>query len=353
MYLIVASVTKSDSLLPPRSELITVTLNTHDGWSKVPLLVPYDSLRREQNTLVEVLVHLETHESGLRDSWLREFLGLAVELYRMRSLNEEPNAIKLDLKDRWHVARDIERDNDNVEAVWYLVQLSDWIMHFLEDLMRECVFLADDNDQRENTDSESTDKMPSRMLHLLHPYSLDHVRVALKDIKHFYDQLTGYNAVGENAKIAKNVLVDLVEWSGVRLSALDSILASIAEDVKDIDTVALTESLAHCRPLPALDVHLRKIVDKIIRSEALDKPRLFISPAELISGFARMDISGDTGARDPRDIPLSKGSGSSTTVADNQTRQPVASTFLQTSVACYLLRKYIFELFSMIQTERH
>jgi hypothetical protein len=160
--------------------------------------------------------------------------------------------------------------------------------------------------------------MSTTFLHLLHPYALGHLRATLDDVRNFYEQLAKYPAVGENAQIAKNVIVDVVECSGIKLTVLDDVLAAVAEDLKGIDgeldvplrreyahglvAVLLSQSLAQCRVVPALTADVRKLVDRVARSEALDKARLFINPAELISGFARMDVSGGSSTDSPRDI---------------------------------------------------
>ena len=53
----------------------------------------------------------------------------------------------------------------------------------------------------------------------------------------------------------------------------------------------LRRSLASCSPVPALRPQIRKVVDKVLPSKAIDRARLFIKPTELSDGVARLALS--------------------------------------------------------------
>ena len=53
----------------------------------------------------------------------------------------------------------------------------------------------------------------------------------------------------------------------------------------------LRRSLASCAPVPALKPHIRKAIDKILGSKAIDRARLFIKPSDLIDGVTRLSVS--------------------------------------------------------------
>lgn len=53
----------------------------------------------------------------------------------------------------------------------------------------------------------------------------------------------------------------------------------------------LRRSLASCCPVPALKPQIRRAVDKVLRSKSIDRARLFIKPAELSDGVARLALS--------------------------------------------------------------
>lgn len=72
------------------------------------------------------------------------------------------------------------------------------------------------------------------LLHLGHPYALANLRSLLAHVKSFRQLLGGLSVRGENAQIARNVLVDLVDCSGLNLSSLDSLLAECLRDAQSL-----------------------------------------------------------------------------------------------------------------------
>lgn len=71
-------------------------------------------------------------------------------------------------------------------------------------------------------------------LHLVHPYALKNFKTAIGNVHRFRNYLRSLTAGGENAQIARDVLLDLVDCCGVDLEALGSLLESVAEDVKSL-----------------------------------------------------------------------------------------------------------------------
>ncbi len=53
----------------------------------------------------------------------------------------------------------------------------------------------------------------------------------------------------------------------------------------------LQRSLATSSPVPALAPHVRKVIDKISKSKAIDRARLFIKPSDLSDGITRLTLS--------------------------------------------------------------
>ena len=60
-------------------------------------------------------------------------------------------------------------------------------------------------------------------------------RRVYQDVKRFYERLRHYHAIGDNSQLAKTVLLDLVQCSGVNLLALEPVLSNIADSVSHFD----------------------------------------------------------------------------------------------------------------------
>ncbi|VDB83058.1 unnamed protein product [Peniophora sp. CBMAI 1063] len=256
-------------------------------------------LPHAERILFESVICIEGCVEGIRPVHEHDFLGLLVGVYRTRWRNTEPSEMKDDLNLRWHTAHDMcsimtvhkafvfckERDNDSFEAVWQLIQLSNWFIAFTQDLLRECSLLYDAGEDSPN------ESLAPIFVHLLYPTNLRRLHTLLRDVKDFYEQLSQHKTVGENSQIAKHVLNDAVDCSGVKLAELDKALDAVEEAVKEMDNPLLARSLAYCRPVPELTTEIRSLATKIVEAGAIDKPQLFINAPDLISGFLRMDLA--------------------------------------------------------------
>lgn len=145
------------------------------------------------------------------------------------------------------------------------------------------------------------------LLHLVHPRALDHLNSALTHVRRFRTHLGSLSARGENAQIAKDVLVDLVDCSGVDLGLLLEVLRDAkgvsgmyqlfeeSETVIEVDNGTAEDSrrsLAHCRPTPETYSFLQETIQKLQASPSVaDKTRLFVKPYELVDGLARLSVA--------------------------------------------------------------
>lgn len=55
---------------------------------------------------------------------------------------------------------------------------------------------------------------------MVHPYVLKHMLIAVDHVKRFRDHIGSLSAKGENAQIAKDVLMDAIDYSGIHLDVL-------------------------------------------------------------------------------------------------------------------------------------
>jgi len=96
------------------------------------------------------------------------------------------------------------------------------------------------------------------------------------------------SASEENSQIAKSVLVDLIDCSGVDLNALEPLLSDLLVEAMNFGVEDTRRSLALCEPTSAMGPHIRKAINKVAYAPVVDKPRLFIKPFELMDGVPQI-----------------------------------------------------------------
>ncbi|KAI0054153.1 hypothetical protein FA95DRAFT_1480491 [Auriscalpium vulgare] len=298
------------------------------------LSLPSTPLAEVEDVLFRAISGLEGRDDGLRSLRLHDFLGVLVEVYRTRAQRVHNDVEKEELTVRWKTAQDlcslmachgafddcengdfgvfygqfmsgVGFDRTPTDAVWPLSRLSAWTMDFLENLMKECVLEGDSGPQESDAQPGTIADILPIFIYLLHPEALTRLRTSIADVKRFYETLGRLNASGETAQLAKNILIDYVDSSGVNLKELDNILVQISEELKGSND-DMRRSLASCHPMPSLSASLRKVVTKISESKAIDKPRLFIKPSDLVTGIASMQLLDGSRMTESRDI-ISKG----------------------------------------------
>lgn len=195
-----------------------------------------------------------------------------------------------------HFSRDGNDRTDHLylEAIWQLVSLSVWAIGFLERLMKECLLTADLIDTPANgnefqpklepvddTDiftlegmffcilhslwsgsptSESKrcpDGSPLDspiLLHLTHPFILPNLIGVIMHVNRFYHSLSALTPKGENSQIARDILMDVIDCSGLDLRGIEDILKVLMPDVRSI-----SGELVYPVPLSqALNLHNRR-----------------------------------------------------------------------------------------------
>ncbi|KAI0333503.1 hypothetical protein GY45DRAFT_1319460 [Cubamyces sp. BRFM 1775] len=262
------------------------------------------------NTLYNAFAIMEADSYGLMDVWTMELLGVATEVYNFRAQRLDRGPEKDLCTTRWQTAHDItslkaccdafeacqEGDVYDLDAVWQMVGLSGWIIELVERLFRECVLVGDNPAAAPSTpkDRDIPDGLSLDnpiFLHLAHPFALKWLHTALEHVKRFRTHVGRLSARGENSHIAKDVLMDITDSSGVDLQPLGPVLSEVLQDCKTLDAQELRRSLASCAPVPALKPHIRKAIDKILGSKAIDRARLFIKPSDLVDGVTKLSVS--------------------------------------------------------------
>lgn len=76
----------------------------------------------------------------------------------------------------------------------------------------------------------------SILLHLTHPFALQNICVALGHVKQYRAYLGSLSARGENAQIARDVLVDLIDSSGVDFTALVTLLSTTVQNAQALNS---------------------------------------------------------------------------------------------------------------------
>ncbi|EMD37984.1 hypothetical protein CERSUDRAFT_113104 [Gelatoporia subvermispora B] len=293
------------------------------------LSLPTAPLEAISQTLYHALTLLSLDSNGLLDMWTANMLSAATEVYLARAKKVDGEE-KDQLTQSWKFAHDIaslsaccsafedcqEGDEYDLDAVWQLVGVSGWLIEMLERLLRLCIVTghASDAPQEKTFTFEDTassiSPLPSLdapdFLLLGHPFALSRLYSALMHVKRFRDQVTSLSPKGENAYLARDTLIDIVGNSGIDLGALSSVLHSFMQETNFASAEDLRLSLAACCPTPSLKPHLRKIAEKIQNSDVVDRPRLFIKPADLVDGVNRLSMEAQPAKEKGIDV-VSKG----------------------------------------------
>ena len=77
-----------------------------------------------------------------------------------------------------------------------------------------------------------TKALASTLLHLVHPYAFQNLKEAITHVKRFRDELDPLPPRCESAQIAKDILMDAADSSGVDLKSLLHVLDEIKSQLK-------------------------------------------------------------------------------------------------------------------------
>ncbi|KAJ3922324.1 hypothetical protein F5877DRAFT_26719, partial [Lentinula edodes] len=72
-------------------------------------------------------------------------------------------------------------------------------------------------------------------MHLVHIQALRNLRIALGHVNRFRKYLIGLTPRTENSQLSKEVLLDLVDYSGIDISGLDKIFQELENFVQKFD----------------------------------------------------------------------------------------------------------------------
>ncbi|KAG6899741.1 hypothetical protein C0993_007270 [Termitomyces sp. T159_Od127] len=159
-----------------------------------------------------------------------------------------------------------------VDAVWQLISLSTWIVSLTEKLLKECVMSSnlDLYDSEKENDGDVSMSSSSQLLdapvllHICHPYFLDNFVTALSHVQRFCVYVKSLTPRGRTAQIARDITVDLINNSGIDVSALLATLEQTRQEAKVVDE--------HCVTQPSV----------------LTKATLFIKPHDLVDGLGNL-----------------------------------------------------------------
>ncbi|KZT09518.1 uncharacterized protein LAESUDRAFT_508521 [Laetiporus sulphureus 93-53] len=262
------------------------------------------------NTLKKVLSLLQKGPNGQFELWADEVLGVATEVYLEGARHAANDGNREGLAARWKIAHEIlslraccsafeqcqEGQAYDLDAIWQLVCLTRWFVEFLEELLKNCVLASDSLKLTSEADPSLRPSSPSldfsNFLHLIHPLSLGQVLDMLNHVKRFRDHISSLSAKSENAQIAKDVLMDIVTSSGIKLDQLRQELGQTLQRAKGLSTDDLQLALVSCSPLPSFKRHIHEVIDTLVNSKTVDRRHLFVRPADLVDGLAGADVMG-------------------------------------------------------------
>ncbi|KAJ7172400.1 hypothetical protein C8R46DRAFT_147163 [Mycena filopes] len=284
---------------PPVSVRLAVSLLSGTSTTDLShlLALPSMTLDEVSETLFQALILAENGQDKGTLTW--RALGVVLETYKMRAQKVGSEVEREILEARWQTALDMcsiaacnaafedckEDDGFDLDAVWQLVGLSTWIVGFVEKLLKECVLCSDLAPSQSNP---SPTPPSSILLHLAHPYPLRSLHAAVRNVTRFKNKIGSLSASEENSQIAKSVLVDLLDCSGVDLAALEPVLSELLVEAKKIGVEDTRRSQALCEPTGSMASHIRKAIETIAVAPIVNKPRLFIKPFELMDGVPQI-----------------------------------------------------------------
>ncbi|EPS98539.1 hypothetical protein FOMPIDRAFT_143657 [Fomitopsis schrenkii] len=288
-----------------------------------PLISPAVSVQTAVDILSEVLLYFNEESPSLREMWTAEVLRLASEIYWTKASRTEGGE-KASLLARWRTIHDIcslsaclnafsmcyEDQIYDLGDIWHLVCFSNWFIEFLEGVLREAVLAGDESALSMKGTVLALARVPSLsaavFVHLVHPYSLGRIRSILRYIKRFRDHIASLTAKGENAQIAREVLLDVVDCSGIEFDRLGAVLGEIYQGVQGANENDLQQTLLGGMPRTSLIPSVRGAVEKIASGGGVNRARLFIKPGDLVDGVARLSMV-DQHLKDKHRDVVSKG----------------------------------------------
>ncbi|KAG1891108.1 hypothetical protein F4604DRAFT_1704316 [Suillus subluteus] len=343
----------------PLAQALTIALQSRRSTADIShiLSLPSTPATMLHDTLFGTLTSYEVNARlGTANSFtMVDVMGVAVEIYRARARqtqNEDEkerylmlsrNALNVCSVSACFAAFEDcqESEEYDLEPVWQLISLSTWVVAFLEDLMKECVFLADLADPTPNTSLNPNEVMPKEepmddnpflrnwltspfqqatdqsphsvsldapiLLHLVHPLALTNLRAVVFHVSSFHRYLASMTAKRENSQFARDTMLDLISSSGLDLKVLEDILSTAIPEASAIPVEEIMASFAEGHPVPAQHGQLKKTIRSLTTSSAIDRPRLFIKSSDLVDGFANLSASDRPVGDDPGMDVVTKG----------------------------------------------
>ncbi|OJA14296.1 hypothetical protein AZE42_10485 [Rhizopogon vesiculosus] len=333
----------------PLAQALTSALQSRRSTADIShiLSLPSTPATMLHDTLFGTLISYEVNaRNGIANSFsIVDVMGAAVETYRARARQtknddekEKCLALARNALNVCSIAACLtafedckEGDGYDLVAVWQLISLAAWVIDFLEVLMKECVFLADlaepnpnlslnsnlalkeepmdDDPFLRNSMNQSPRSVPLDapiLLHLVHPLALTNLTAVVFHVNRFHQYLTSMTPKQENSRYARDIMLDLVNSSGLVLKVLEDILSTAIPEASAIPTEEAIASFAEGHPVPAQHEQLKKIIRSLTTSSAIDKPRLFLKSSDLVDGFANLSTSDRPSGDDPgMDVTLS------------------------------------------------
>ncbi|KAG2157205.1 hypothetical protein DEU56DRAFT_763462 [Suillus clintonianus] len=337
----------------PLAQALTIALQSRRSTADIShiLSLPSTPATMLHDTLFGTLTSYEVNaRHGTANSFsMVDVMGAAVEIYRARARrtkNEDEkekylmlsrNALNVCSVSACLAAFEDcqESEGYDLEPVWQLISLSTWVVAFLEELMKECVFLADLADPTPNMSQKSNEVIPKEepmddnpflrdsanqsssphsasfdtpiLLHLVHPLALTNLRAVTFHVNCFHQYLASMTAKRENSQFARDIMLDLVSSSGLDLKVLEDILSTAIPEASAIPVEEVMASFAEGHAVPAQHDQLKKTIRSLTTSSAIDKPQLFIKSFDLVDGFASLSASDSPPGDDPGTDVVTKG----------------------------------------------
>ncbi|KLO14499.1 hypothetical protein SCHPADRAFT_939554 [Schizopora paradoxa] len=326
------------------------------------LTAPSVSIQVVEEVLMAVMHEGELNNNGIMPPNMSpvtyDILGMAIDVYKLKASHSKRQEEKKDCEARSSVGHDIcsmvycnrawedctEGEGYDLDAIWHLLGVSGWTIELLEKILKETVLFSSESllldglnptSNKEPSSGPGSQSNPAKradnaagdpfgtpdpletelkraatsdtyynLLHLIHPFPLECLINLTRHVARLRLWLTMITAKSEKAQMAKEMLLDIVDSSGINLEVVVKSLMEARADVKSHSDRApdiARRCLASLKPHAIHRPMLKKT--SVALSNAVDKSRLFFKPEDLLDNMEGLSISPiDMLGRQNRDV---------------------------------------------------
>ncbi|KAH8833679.1 hypothetical protein DL96DRAFT_1577965 [Flagelloscypha sp. PMI_526] len=285
------------SVHPHALTIIAAILSERTVDDVVSLLCDNDVTESSVAVVLEsAFQHCRGHLSSFGHRLIWEVLGVALCVYRTREglLDGERRSLV-----QWQDLQDISslitcetalkeckepigQKAGEGQTVWPLVEISIWVVSYLEHLIKQCLY---DDFLDTIPQSGQSSELPSMYVHMAHPLVIQTMAALVRHIIDLGKYLESLPSLDESSKIARFTLKDIVDQSGLDFVLMEKLLQELLEDSHKLKEFDSRRALLFGDASPDVIAFIRTSVKKLHDSNVVDKARLMLKALDLVDGL--------------------------------------------------------------------